>query len=66
MVQQTIEKIRKYKMNNFKLFYQHFRDFHIFKNLSDFEIIFWVFLIIFYLHRKYYNYVRQSKSRTRK
>jgi hypothetical protein len=41
------------KVNNFKIFYQNLRNLGIFQNLSDFEIIFWLLLIIYYLYRKY-------------
>ena len=32
------------------------------KNLSDFEIIFWVFLTIYYIYRKYKNYGKRSRN----
>ena len=47
-------------MNDFKIFYQNFREFY---NLSDFEIIFWGFLIISYIYRKCKNYGKRSRNR---
>ena len=49
-------------MNDFKIFYQNFRELYAFKNLSDFEIIFWVFLTILYIYRKYKNYDKRSRN----
>jgi len=40
-------------LDNFRISYHTFRNLEIFQNLSDFEIIFWLFLTINYLYRKY-------------
>ena len=50
-------------MNEFKIVYQKFRELYVVKDFSDFEIIFWGFLTIYYIYRKYKNYGKRSRNR---
>jgi len=40
---------------------KNLRNLEIFQNLSDFEIIFWMLLIVFYFYRKYARQSNKSK-----
>ena len=46
-------------MNDFKIFYQNFRELYVFKSLSDFEIIFWVFFLREFLMKQNNKYCHE-------
>ena len=46
-------------MEILRVSYETLRNIEIFQNLSNFEIIFWLLLIIFYLYRKYVRKLRK-------